>query len=146
MKIRELMTPSIETAEPNDTLQAAARIMRDSDVGGLPVVDDGKVVGFITDRDIVTRATALAHDPTDTPVSEIMTDQAYTVGQDQDLNEAQAIMKEHRVRRLIVVDGDGKPVGLLSLGDLALHPGIENAAAAVLQSVSEPTHAEASHA
>lgn len=145
MQINEIMTHSLETVEPQTTIKGAARLMRDADVGGLPVVDKGRVAGFITDRDIVIRSIANGDDPTKASVREVMTEEAFTLSEDQEIAEAQQLMKDKRVRRVVVVDAQQRPIGLVSLCDLACEPGAEGGAAAVLESVSQPTRASATH-
>jgi CBS domain-containing protein len=118
MNIRDVMTPNPQTVSPEDTIQNAARIMRDHDTGVVPVVQDGRPVGLVTDRDIVVRAIADGRDP-ETPVGEVATRDARTVTPDSDVEEAIRIVREDDVRRVPVVQ-DGRPVGIVSIGDLAI--------------------------
>src|SRR5215203_2210943 len=99
MNIRDVMTPNPRTVTPDDTIQNAARIMRDEDTGAVPVVENGRPVGIVTDRDIVVRAVADG-DQTNQPVSSIVTRSVVTVTPDMSTREANVLMSEHQVRRL----------------------------------------------
>jgi CBS domain-containing protein len=113
------MTPIVRTAQMTQSLIEAAALMRDDDVGSIPVVDNGQLVGIVTDRDIVVRAIAEQRDLARTTVDEIASHDPVTVGPDQDLNEALELMATYQVRRLPVVE-DGRLVGMLAQADLAL--------------------------
>ena len=114
--VRDLMTPDVDTA---DTLEVAARHMRDADVGSLPVVDgEGAVTGIITDRDIVVSAIAEGKDPTAVTVGELVDATVVTVAPDDSVQQVLAVMKEHQIRRVPVVDG-GRVVGMLAQADVA---------------------------
>ena len=104
-KIRDVMTPNPETVEADRPAIEAAKQMKQADAGMIPVVQDGKLVGTITDRDIVVRAVAEGKSPESTTVGEIATHDLVTVGPDQDLGEALALMGRHQIRRLPVVEG-----------------------------------------
>ena len=117
--VNEVMTADPRTVEPGDTLTDAAREMRDGDVGALVVVQDGKATGIATDRDIVVRAIADGRDPNSTRVADVATDATVTVTPDQSASEAARLMREHDIRRLVVVQ-DGRPAGIVSIGDLAV--------------------------
>jgi CBS domain-containing protein len=140
MQLRQIMTPDPECISPDDTLQEAARRMRDLDVGPLPVCGaDDRLAGMITDRDIIVRAVAEGKDPRSTPVREAMTGEVIACFEDQDVREAARTMQERQVRRLVVLDRDKRLVGIVSLGDLATEAGDREKAGAVLQDVSEPS-------
>ena len=139
MQIKEVMTRGVEVIRPEDTLQEAARKMKSIDVGPLPVCDGERLVGMITDRDIIVRATADGRDPKTTPVKEAMTPGVVYVYEDQDLDEAAQLMKERQIRRLVVLDRNKKLVGILSLGDIAADSGDEELSGEVLDKVSEPS-------
>jgi CBS domain-containing protein len=112
--------------------------MRNLDVGPLPVVDRGKLVGVVTDRDITIRATAEGRDPRLTPVEEVMTRDVVACREDDDVRVAAKLMQDAQLRRLLVVDGLGRLVGIVSLGDLVLQTGDEKLAGETLEKVSEP--------
>ncbi|MBV7694128.1 CBS domain-containing protein [Streptomyces sp. TRM70350] len=118
--IREVMSPSTASIEPMTTVARAARIMRDRDIGDVLVTYDRDLFGVLTDRDIAVRAVAEARDPRVTPVGSLCTrPPVVTVAPDDSTDHAVELMRQHAVRRLPVVDRDGCPVGMVSLGDLA---------------------------
>jgi CBS domain-containing protein len=118
-KIREVMTRDVEVINPTDTLRDAAEKMRSLNVGPLPVCDGQRVLGMITDRDIVVRAIAIGKDPASTPVSEAMSSGIEYCLEDDDVDTVLDRMKEHQLRRFIVVDQDKKLVGIVAIGDLS---------------------------
>jgi CBS domain-containing protein len=119
MKVREVMAETISCASPGDRLQDAARAMRDEDAGFIPVVEDGRLVGVLTDRDIVLRSIAEgATDPREGKVADIMSTQVRTIAPDDDLADAARVMSDGEVRRLPVVADGGRIVGILSHGNL----------------------------
>jgi len=138
MRVGEIMTRSVECVSPEDTIKAAARKMRDLDVGPMPVCGDaGRLVGMITDRDIAVRAVAEGLDPNTTPVREAMTEGILFCSEDQDVAQAAAMMREQQVRRLVVLDADRKLVGIVSLGDIATETADTVEAGETLEQVSE---------
>ena len=138
MRIGELMTKGLETIEADAPLRAAAERMRSYGIGALPVMDGEQLVGMLTDRDITVRATAAGKDPNRTPVREAMTHLIITCDADAPLSEAEHLMEEKAVRRLVVLDGYKKPVGLISLDDLATVPGEARHAGEVLKELNTP--------
>ena len=135
MNVRDVMTPNPRTVELSDTIQDAALIMRDEDTGAVPVVEDGRVVGMVTDRDIVIRA--IADGDFEATIDDIVTDDVVTATADMTTAQAEALMSEHQIRRLPVVDEDENIVGILSLGDLAVKEGRDSRTGDTLQSISE---------
>lgn len=119
MRIGEIMTLDPQTVRPGDTLQSAAQHMDDLNVGVLPVCDGDRLLGVLTDRDIVIRSTSAGQDPRTATVADAMTTDAHTLTEDHSVLDALHIMEEHQLRRVPVVDGAGKLVGIVSLGDLA---------------------------
>ena len=117
--IRDLMTTNPRTVAPDDTVQSAARLMRDEDVGIAPVVEGGRLVGTLTDRDITIRIVAEGRDPASTPVRDVASTDIVTVDPQQNLDEALRLMAKHQVRRLPVVEEDGKLVGIVAQADVA---------------------------
>ena len=117
-KIRDVMTPSPRTVESSAPVQEAAKIMRDEDVGAIPIVENGSLVGIVTDRDIALNVVAEGKDGS-TPVSQIAAGDVVTIDPDQSLDEALRLMAQHQVRRLPVVEEDGKPVGIIAQADIA---------------------------
>ena len=118
--IQDLMTTDLCALSPQATLAEAAGTMRDRDVGDVLVIDDaGELRGIVTDRDITVRATADGRDPTATQLGDVCTDALVTVAVDDAVDDAVRSMREQAVRRLPVVDDDGTPIGMISIGDLA---------------------------
>jgi CBS domain-containing protein len=117
--VNEVMTADPRTVAPGDTLVDAARAMREADVGDVVLEQQGKPTGILTDRDIVVRAVADGRDPSSTRVSDVASEATITVTPDQQATEAARLMREHDVRRLIVVQ-DGRLAGIVSIGDLAV--------------------------
>ena len=112
------MTPDPTTVEPGTTAQEAARIMKSEDVGSLPVVEGGRLEGMVTDRDLAIRVLAEGASA-DTAVAEIASKNLATIDPEQSLEEAARLMAEHQIRRLPVVEEDGKLVGILAQADVA---------------------------
>ena len=135
--VADVMTPGVESTTSSEALRDAARTMREGDFGSMPVVDDGRLVGVLTDRDIVVRAVAEGLDPTVARVGEVASRDPVTVGPEQDLDEAIELMSRHRVRRLPVVER-GRLVGVVSQADIALD-GKEKKTGAVVEEISQPT-------
>lgn len=119
MKIRDVMTTDVESAELDTTIEQIATMMRDGDVGAIPVLDDGELCGILTDRDIVVRCIAEGNDPSETTVEDILSDNLKTISPNQDTEQAARLMAELQVRRLPVVE-KGQLVGMVSIGDLAV--------------------------
>jgi CBS domain-containing protein len=119
--IRELMTSNPRSLETASNAIEAARLMRDEDVGIIPVVEGDKLVGAVTDRDIAIRVVAEGKDPETTTVGEIASRELVTIDPQQDLDEALRLMARHQVRRLPVVEEDGKLVGIVAQKDIAQH-------------------------
>jgi CBS domain-containing protein len=137
-QVKDVMTPDVEILEPQDTLMTAAEKMRSLNVGPLPVCENGKLVGILTDRDIVVRAVARGLVPGRTAVFQAMTEDVECVHEDDDLGLAARKMREAQVRRILVVNRDGRLVGILSLGDIAEHLG-DPEAGRTLHAVSSPS-------
>ena len=116
--IREVMTPDPTTVEPGTTAQEAAQKMKAEDVGSLPIVDGGRLVGMITDRDLAVRLVAEGKGG-DTTVGELGSRELVTIDPQQDLSEAARLMSEHQLRRLPVCEEDGKLVGIVAQADVA---------------------------
>jgi CBS domain-containing protein len=136
MKVSELMSRTLVTVSSGETLQQAGTKMRMTDVGILPVVEDGKIVGVLTDRDIVLRAVSNGLRPHMTTVREVMTRNAISCQEDQSIIEVSMLMEKNRVRRIFVLDDNGTPVGVISLDDLAVHSQTERISGRVLGKVS----------
>jgi len=118
MSIKEVMTRDVTACEPSASVRDAATLMAREDIGPVPVVDDGRLVGILTDRDIVVRVVAEGRDAGQTTVGEIASKELVTVAPDTDLDEAMRLLAEHQVRRLPVVEGD-RLVGIVAQADVA---------------------------
>lgn len=134
MNIRDVMTPNPRTVSPEDSLESAARIMRDEDTGVVPVVQDGRPVGILTDRDIVIRG--VAEGGSARAVRDIVTGRVISVSPDATTREATELMSEHQIRPLPVVEND-RLIGIVSLGDLAVKEAKDRRVGDTLQSISE---------
>lgn len=138
MKLASIMTGGIETIAPHATLAEAAKKMASQDIGSLPVcAERRRVVGIITDRDITVRAVARGMDPNATRVEEVMTRDVLSCSADAEVEHACELMESRQVRRLLVTGQDDAPVGIVSLGDIALCLR-ESQSGEVLKKVSEP--------
>ena len=134
MNVRDVMTSNPRTVSPNDSIQVAARIMREEDCGVVPVVDNGRPVGIVTDRDIVIRA--VADGLGDKAVREIATTDLVFVKPDASTKEAEKLMSQRQIRRLPVVEND-RLVGIVSLGDIAVKEGKDSRTGDTLENISE---------
>jgi CBS domain-containing protein len=135
-KVRDVMTSAIEPAPKSQPLREAARMMKTGDHGLMPVVDDGRLVGMLTDRDIVVRAVAEGLDPNVALAGDFATPDPVAIEPEQPLDEALALMARYRVRRLPVVE-DGMLVGVLSQADVALEAK-EKKTGEIVQEISQP--------
>jgi len=135
MQVREIMTSDVAYATPDTTLEEIAVLMRDENVGSIPVLDDEVLVGIVTDRDIVVRCIADGKDASECTAEDVLSENLETVEPDDDAEEAARIMASRQIRRLPVVE-DGKLVGMLSLGDIAVKES-DRTAGDALESVSE---------
>ena len=140
MSVRDVMTPGVRTVSASQSLADAAEVMKGEDVGSVPVVEEGRLTGILTDRDIVTRAVAERRDPQTVRVEEVVSRELVTVEPDQDLDEALALMARHQVRRLPVVE-EGRLVGMLAQADVALEAK-EKKVGETVEEISKPTSTE----
>lgn len=135
--VSDCMTRDVTVVTPNDTLQQAAKIMGQLDCGVLPVGENDRLVGMITDRDIAIRAVAEGKDPVQTRVRDVMTHEIKYVFEDDLLSDATDMMAELQLRRLPVINRDKRLVGILSIGDIAREDEPRQAGEA-LQGISRP--------
>ncbi len=134
--VRHAMTESPTTISPQMNAFDAAGLMKSQDIGVLPVVEDTKLVGLVTDRDLVLRVLAERKNPMEVQVGDICTSSPFTVTPDMKLSEARELMEQHKVRRLPVLKGE-ELVGVLSLGDVAWADASTREVGEALQAVSE---------
>ncbi|MDF2841221.1 MAG: putative signal-transduction protein containing cAMP-binding and domain [Clostridia bacterium] len=134
MKIREIMTTDVRTVSATDSISEAANIMKQIDVGAVPVIDNNIVVGIITDRDMVLRSVAEGKNPNER-VSTIMTKDITTVNPEMDVHKVADIMASKQIRRLPIVENNHL-VGIVSIGDMAVEEIFENEAGEALHTIS----------
>jgi len=139
MNVSEVMTAQVATATPRSTVADVAQMMASIESGAVPVIDDGKVVGLITDRDIVLRVVA-EQMPLDTPVADVMSTGVESCREDDNVADAAAKMASRQIRRLVVLNDRGGLSGILSLGDVALEYGAK-AVGKTLEEISQQTPA-----
>lgn len=134
VKVNQIMTTDVHAVHPNDTVTKAASLMEQLNIGSVPVTDNGRVVGIVTDRDIVLRGVAKG-EGANQKISEIMTSNVKCANPNMDVHTVADIMAENQVRRLPVVDND-KLVGIVAIGDLAVENIFENEAGEALHTIS----------
>jgi CBS domain-containing protein len=140
--VRDAMTGDPRSIRESATVVEAAQLMREQDVGSLPITDEGKLVGMITDRDITTRVVAAAADPKATSVADVSSGDLVSVEPGHDLDEALRLMARHQVRRLPVVE-DGRLVGIVALADIALRKD-ETKTGELVEAISAPSDGDRS--
>jgi CBS domain-containing protein len=141
MKVKEVMSRGVECTRPEATLQGAAMKMRDLNIGTLPVCgEQNKLVGILTDRDITIRSVALGQNPANSRVREAMTPKVIYCYEDDDAEDAARVLKDHQIRRLVVLDRRQQLVGIMSLGDLAVETKDDKLSGEALERISEPVH------
>jgi len=139
MKIRDIMTRDVKSVSADAPARDAARLMKEMDVGLLPVLDGDELMGMVTDRDIALRLVAEGREPMATRVRDILTPDVVYAYEDQDVEEAAAVMGHHQIRRLIVLDRDNRLVGIVALADLANQTGDDKLTGEALSRVSKPS-------
>ena len=137
MQIAEIMTRDVQLASPKQTVQEAARLMADLDVGAIPVADNDRLVGMLTDRDICVRAVAAGKNPKQCKVVEVMSAEVKYVFEDETTEDLARNMSTLQVRRMPVLDRDKRLVGIVSLGDLATTSGAADETKDAIAGVSE---------
>jgi len=137
MKISEIMTPDPELIDPNSSIRDAARRMKEEDIGALPVGENDRLIGMVTDRDITMRAVAEDRQPSSTTVRDAMSEKIYYCFEDDDVEDAAQCMAENQVRRLPILNRDKRLTGIVSLADIAQSG--EECEKTALEGVSEPS-------
>ncbi len=117
--IADIMTRDVQTISTQETVQRAAQLMDELNVGAIPVLDGDKLVGMITDRDITVRSVAAGQDPRSTKVTDVMSTDVRTCTEDQSIDDVLATMGDVQIRRIPVLDAQSKVIGIVSLGDVA---------------------------
>ena len=133
--IRNVMTPNPTTVEQSTPVAEVARLMKREDVGSVPVVESGRLIGTVTDRDLALRVLAEGKDPQSTKVSDVASTDLVTIDPQQSLDEALRLMAQHQVRRLPVVEEDGRLVGIVAQADVA-QQGADHKTGEVVQQIS----------
>ncbi len=135
-RIREVMTANPSTIEADGFVVEAAKIMKQEDAGVVPVTENGRLIGMVTDRDIAIRVVAEGKDPQSTSIREVASTDPVTIDPQQDLDEALRLMAQHQVRRLPVVEEDGRLVGVVAQADIA-REGDDTKTGQVVQEISQ---------
>lgn len=140
MKVNEFMSKNVVSVAPDTSIIEIARLMKDNNIGSLPVVKENKVIGIVTDRDIVLRDIAEGKDIKKVTAKDVMTTGVTTATPEMDIHEAAKIMSEKQVRRLPVVEKNNQIIGMLALGDIAVYSKLEDDAGEALSDISKPTN------
>lgn len=135
--IRDVMTPNPECVSETDSIRDVARIMKNQDTGVVPVVDGKKIIGLITDRDIVVRGLAEGKNLENVRVNELMTKSVRSVREDATVNEALELMSNSEIRRVAVVNSNDELVGIVSLGDIAAQGNQDGKVGKAVEEISE---------
>jgi CBS domain-containing protein len=135
--VRDVMTSNPETVTEKDSIRDVARIMKDQDTGVVPVVDGKKIIGMITDRDIVVRGLAEGKDLGNARVNEIMTKSVRSVREDATVDEALNLMSSADIRRVAVVNNNDELVGIVSIGDISTNTNQDGKVGKTVESISE---------
>ena len=138
MIVKDIMTKNVKVIPQTATVRDAAKLMKDIDVGAIPVVEDDRIIGIVTDRDIVLRSTAEGRNPNETRLEEVMTKEFFYCFEEDSVKEAAKVMREKQVRRLPVVNRLHELVGILSLGDISVDSGDDKISGQTLEDISRP--------
>lgn len=139
MQVKDVMTRDIELISAQSSVVEAAKLMKELNVGALPVGDKANVQGLVTDRDLAIQVIAEGRNPNECRVEQVMSSPVEWISEDEDIDAASRLMADRKIRRLIVMSKDQKPVGFLALGDIATK-GDEDKAKEALSTISEPSH------
>lgn len=138
MKIEEIMTNVVRSIQPNSSVQEAAKLMRHHDVGVLPICDNNRIVGIVTDRDIAIRVVAEGIDAAQTPICRIMSADVVYCFDSDDVEDVARLMEAQQVRRLPILNMHLRLAGIVTLGDIAVRANKADLAGETLQEVSSP--------
>lgn len=137
MKVKDIMTTEIASLNTDDTIERAAQLMKQYDVGSIPVCSKDKIIGIVTDRDIAVRCVASGWDIKQQRVQDIMTTDPVVGSPEMNVNDAAKIMSDRQIRRLPIVDNNSL-VGIVALGDISLEPALQDNAEDALKNISKP--------
>jgi CBS domain-containing protein len=143
-QVSDVMTRGVRSLSPRDSVVKAAQAMQELDVGAIPVCNEERLVGIVTDRDLVVRGLAQARLDANTTIDQVMSRQPLWCFENQPIDDVMAYMQKSQVRRVPVIDQDNHLVGMVSLGDLAVKSD-EQQAGRALRSISEPAQPDRSH-
>lgn len=138
MLVKDIMSNNIISLSSEDSIERAAQIMKQFDVGSIPVCNQEKLVGMVTDRDIILRSVASNSNGNKQKISEVMTSNPVTGSPDMDVHDAAKIMSDEQIRRLPIIQNNNL-VGIISLGDISVEPTLQDNAEEALKNISEPT-------
>lgn len=138
MRVEDIMTASVDSIESTDTIADAARRMAEDDVGALPILSDGRLVGIVTDRDIAVRGVAAGLSP-QAPIRRVMSENVATCSPDDDIETVLALMSREQIRRMPVCNNREQVVGIVALADLAAHDPDKKEVAETLDDICEPS-------
>jgi len=136
MDVRDIMTTNVVTLSKNDTVEKAARLMKEHNIGSIPVCENKQVIGVVTDRDIALRSIARGKDKS-TPLVEVMSKSILTGNPDMNVDEATRLMSDRQVRRLPICNNEGL-IGIVALGDIATTSQLQDEAEEALNNISQP--------
>lgn len=138
MRVKDVMTNDVASLKPEDSIERAAELMKEFNIGSLPVCEGKKVIGIVTDRDIALRAVAEGKDNRNQTVQEVMSSNPVVIDSQADVKEAAKLMSDNQIRRIPIVEANSL-VGMVSLGDIAVEPHLEDNAQDALKDISEPS-------
>ncbi|MDS0527733.1 CBS domain-containing protein [Clostridium sp. SHJSY1] len=136
MLVKDIMSRDIVSVSSNESIDRAAQMMKQFDVGSIPVCSEQKLVGIVTDRDITINSVAAGKNPTEQKISEVMTSNPVTGNPNMDIHDAAKIMSKEQIRRLPIIDNNSL-VGIVSLGDISVEPALQDNAEEALRHISE---------
>lgn len=139
MKVKDVMTDNVASLNPEDSIERAAELMKEFNVGSLPVCEGKKVIGIVTDRDIALRAVADGKDNRNQTIKEVMSSNPVVIDSQADVKEAAKLMSDNQIRRIPIVEANSL-VGMVSLGDIAVEPNLQDNAQDALKDISEPSN------
>jgi len=141
--LKDIMSKNVKVITQTASVVEAARLMKDIDVGSIPVTGvDNQMVGIVTDRDIVLRSTAEGHNPSEEQVGKVMTSEFFFCYEDEDVKDGAKIMSDKQVRRLPILNRRNELVGIVSLGDLSVDVGDDKISGNTLEAISKPSKPE----
>ena len=137
MIVKDIMTKDIVSLNSEDSIERAAQLMKQFDIGSIPVCNQEKLIGIVTDRDITLKSVAAGQNTNTQRIRDVMTSNPVTGSPDMDIHDAARIMSEQQIRRLPIIQNNNL-VGMVSLGDISLEPNLQDNAEDALKNISEP--------